>query len=66
MKNTQSKNNKSILEQMYDRILEKGGPTGPITQSIIDAWEKPIKTNKDNKKIIISYVKKGGSNGKNN
>ena len=66
MKNTQSKNNKSILEQMYDRILEKGGPTGPITQSIIDAWEKPIKINKDNKKIIISYLKKGVSDGKNN
>lgn len=66
MKNTQSKNNKSILEQMYDRILEKRGPTGLITQSIVDAWEKPIKTYKDNQKIIISYVKKGGSNGKNN
>lgn len=66
MKNTQSKNNKSILEQMYDRILEKGGPTGPLTQSIVDAWENPIKINKDNKKIIISCLKKGGSNGKNN
>ena len=66
MKKTQSKNNKSILEQMYDRILEKGGPTGPITQSIVEAWEKPIEINKDNEKIIISYLKKEGSNGKNN
>ena len=64
MKKKQSKNKKGILEQMYDAIMEKGGPAGPITQSIVDAWEKPIEINKDNKKMIISYLKKGGSNGK--
>ena len=36
MKNNQSKRKKGILETMYDTIMEKGGPTGPITQSFGD------------------------------
>tara|TARA_B100001057_G_scaffold138626_1_gene138288 strand:- start:116 stop:232 length:117 start_codon:yes stop_codon:yes gene_type:complete len=38
MKNNQSKNKKGILETMYDTIMEKGGPTGPISQSLVDLW----------------------------
>ena len=57
MKNTQLKNKKGILEQMYDRIIEKGGPTGPITRSIVDAWEKPIKSVKE-KKYLVSSINK--------
>ena len=66
MKKIQSKNKKGILETMYDTIMEKGGPTGPISQSLVDLWEKPIEPSPKDKKIIISYLKKGGSNGKNN
>ena len=51
---------------MYDAIMEKGGPVGPITQSLVDLWEKPIEPSPEDKKIIISYLKKGGSDGKNN
>ena len=66
MKNDQSKRKKGILETMYDTIMEKGGPTGPITQSLVDLWEKPIELNPEDKKIIIGYLKKGESDGNNN
>ena len=66
MKKNQSKRKKGILETMYDTIMEKGGPTGPITQSLVDLWEKPIELNPEDKKIIIGYLKKGGSDGNNN
>ena len=66
MKNNQSKSKKSILETMYDTIMKKGGPVGPISQSLVDLWEKPIEPSPEDKKIIISYLNKGGSDGKNN
>ena len=64
MKKKQSKNKKGILETMYDTIIEKGGPVGPISQSLVDLWEKPIESSPEDKKIIVSYLKKGGSDGK--
>ena len=59
MKNNQSKSKKGILETMYDTIMEKGEPVEPISQSLVDLWEKPIELNPEDKKIIISYLKKG-------
>ena len=58
MKNNQSNNKKGILETMYDTIMEKGGPTGPITQSLVDLWEKPLEPKEENKKTIIKFIKK--------
>ena len=58
MKNNQSNNKKGILETMYDAIMEKGGPTGPITQSLVDLWEKPLEPQEENKKTIIKFIKK--------
>ena len=58
MKNNQSNNKKGILETMYDTIMEKGGPTGPITQSLVDLWEKPLEPQEKNKKTIIKFIKK--------
>ena len=55
MKNNQSKNKKGILETMYDTIIEKGGPTGPISQSLVDLWEKPLEDDQRNKKVIIKF-----------
>ena len=55
MKNNQSKNKKGILETMYDTIMEKGGPTGPISQSLVDLWEKPLEDDQRNKKVIIKF-----------
>jgi len=65
MKKKQSKNKKGILETMYDAIMKKGGPVGPITQSLVDLWEKPIEPSPEDKKIIISYFKKGNDDGNN-
>jgi hypothetical protein len=66
LKKKQSKNKKGILKTMYDTIMENGGPVGPISQSLVDLWEKPIEPSPEDKKIIISYIKKGDSDGKNN
>ena len=55
MKNNQSKNKKGILETMYDTIIEKGGPTGPISQSLVDLWEKPLEDDQRDKKVIIKF-----------
>ena len=62
MKKKQSKSKKGILETMYDTIMEKGGPVGPISQSLVDLWEKSIEPSTEDKKIIVSYLKK--KNGK--
>ena len=58
MKNNQSKNKKGILETMYDTIMEKGGPTGPISQSLVDLWEKPLEDDQRDKKVIIKFKNK--------
>ena len=55
MKNNKSKNKKGILETMYDTIMEKGGPTGPISQSLVDLWEKPLEDDHRDKKVIIKF-----------
>ena len=53
--------NKSLTE-LYDVIMEQGGPTGSITQAIVDEWERgdddePL-LQQDTKKINISFLKK--------
>ena len=58
MKKNQSKRKKGILETMYDTIMEKGGPTGPISQSLVDLYEKPLEPQEENKKTIIKFIKK--------
>ena len=55
MKKKKSKNKKGILETMYDAIMEKGGPVGPITQSLVDLWEKPLEDDQRNKKVILKF-----------
>lgn len=58
-------NNTNILQQMYDRIIEKGGATGPITQSIVDAVESG-KFKQPENKINVSFVGKTAPPKKNN
>jgi len=53
--------NKSLTE-LYDVIMEQGGPTGSITQAIVDEWERgdddePL-LREETKKIRISFLKK--------
>ena len=55
MKNNPS--NKNILKRMYDTIMSEGGPTGPISQSLVNLYEKTKPT--DNKKRLL-FLKKVG------
>jgi hypothetical protein len=59
--------NKNIKE-MYEAVMELGGPKGVITQSIVDEYHKMVKEESEpeleTKKIRISFLKKGGHNGK--
>ena len=57
MKNNQF-DNKNILKRMYDTIIKEGGPTGPISQSLVDLYEKPLEPQDENKKTIIKFIKK--------
>ena len=54
---------------MYDQVKKQGGPTGIFTQSIVDEYHRLVKLASgpelETKKINISFLKKGGTNGKN-
>ena len=62
MKKKQSKNKKSILKTMYDTIMKKGVPTGPISQSLVDLREKPLEDEQKNKKHLLFLEKVGDKN----
>ena len=49
--------NKNILKRMYDRIMEKGGPVGPITQSLVDLYEKDLTLPEENK-VNVQFLNK--------
>lgn len=36
MENT---NSKSTLQIMYETVMEEGGPKGPLSQAVVDAYE---------------------------
>ena len=53
--------NKSLTE-LYNVIMEQGGPTGSITQAIVDEWKRgdddePL-LRQETKKLNISFLKK--------
>ncbi len=56
------------LKALYDVIMEEGGPKGVITQAIVDEYHEMVKEESEpeleTKKIRISFLKKGGHNGK--
>jgi hypothetical protein len=56
------------LKAMYEAVMKLGGPKGVITQSIVDEYHKMVKEESEpeleTKKIRISFLKKGGHNGK--
>ena len=47
--------------------MRRGGPRGPITQSIVDEYHKMVREESEPeleaKKIRISFLKKGKTNG---
>ena len=55
------------LKAMYEAVMKQGGPRGPITQSIVDEYHKMVKEESEpeleTKKIRISFLKKGKTNG---
>ena len=57
------------LEDYYKVVMKRGGPSGIFTQSIVDEYEAAMKEESkpelETKKIRISFLKKGETNGKN-
>ena len=57
------------LEDYYKAVMKLGGPKGIFTQAIVDEYESAMKEETkpelETKKINISFLKKGGTNGKN-
>lgn len=50
---------KSIIQRMYETILENGGATGPISKAIVDCVEG-VSLQKEatvEKKVIIQFKK---------
>jgi len=56
------------IHEMYDQVMKQGGPTGIFAQSIVDEYHRLVKLvsepELETKKIRISFLKKGGHNGK--
>ncbi len=55
------------LEDYYKAVMKRGGPTGIFTQAIVDEYESAMKEETkpelETKKIRISFLKKGKTNG---
>ena len=55
------------LKALYYAIMKRGGPKGVITQSIVDEYHSLVKLESEpeleTKKIRISFLKKGKTNG---
>ena len=49
---------KSVLERMYDEIIRQGGPTGPISKQIVEAFEGTKQFKQREKKIIIQFKRR--------
>ncbi|MBP42949.1 MAG: hypothetical protein CL925_00940 [Deltaproteobacteria bacterium] len=58
------------LKAMYEAVMKLGGPKGIFTQSIVDEYHRLVKEEAEleleTKKIRISFLKKGDTNGKGN
>ena len=55
------------LKAMYEAVMELGGSKGILTQAIADEYHKMVKEESEpeleTKKIRISFLKKGKTNG---
>lgn len=50
---------KSVLQRMYEEIQRNGGPSGPISQALVDAYEGKDYTKPYEFKRIIQFKKRG-------
>ena len=48
---------KSVLQRMYETVMENGGPTGPFSLAVADAFEGKNQFKQRENKIIISFRK---------
>jgi hypothetical protein len=55
------------LKAMYEAVMELGGSKGILTQAIVDEYHRLVKLASEpeleTKKIRISFLKKGKTNG---
>ena len=55
------------LKRMYEAVMELGGSKGILTQAIVDEYHRLVKLASEpeleTKKIRISFLKKGKTNG---
>ena len=48
---------KTAIQIMYETVMERGGPQGPFSKAVVDAY-KGTKKFKEEMKVIISFKKK--------
>lgn len=50
---------KTAFQIMYETVIERGGPKGPFSQAIVDAYERKGVYAEDTKKnkVIIQFKK---------
>ena len=49
MENT---NSKTSLQIMYETVMERGGPQGPLSQAVVDAYEGKSEQPKEQKAVV--------------
>ena len=48
---------KTTIQIMYETVMGRGGPQGPFSKAVVEAYEGAKKFKKE-KKVIISFRKK--------
>ena len=48
---------KTVIQIMYETVMESGGPQGPFSKAIVDAFEGKNQFEQKENKIIVSFRK---------
>ncbi|WP_440694470.1 hypothetical protein [Candidatus Pelagibacter sp. HIMB109] len=48
---------KTTFQIMYETVMENGGPTGPLSKAVVDAFEGKNQFQQRENKIIVSFIK---------
>ena len=49
---------KTTLQIMYETVMENGGPTGPFSKAVVDAFEGTKQFKQRENKIIIQFKRR--------
>ena len=49
---------KTTLQIMYETVMENGGPTGPLSKAVVDAFEGTKQFKQRENKIIIQFKRR--------